>query len=225
MTLQKMAACAGIAVGLAAASSGIAATAGTAAAGASAGAAGAGLTASRSAQRVSSQDRMFMDEASQINLTEISLGGYMHEHAATTVAKNLGIRYARDHTAAQANLRALAKRLRVTVPTTPTAQVKSMVTRVENQKGRNADVAFVRASVSGHQAAIVIFRREQSAGSNSAVKAYASHYLPMLQRHLRLAKQAESALHVAVTSKAGLAAPADAGVQRGRSSRSRRPAP
>ena len=201
MTLQRMAACAGIAVGLAAASSGIAATTGTAAANASAGS--AGLAASRTAQPVSSQDRMFMDEASQINLTEISLGGYLHTHATTTAAKNLGGRYVRDHTAAQANLRALASRLHVTVPTAPGAPLRSMVTRVEGQKGRNVDVAFARASVSGHQTAIAIFRKEESAGSNPAVKAYAAHYLPMLQMHLRLAKQAESALHVTSTSNAG----------------------
>jgi putative membrane protein len=204
MTLQKMAACAGIAVGLAAASSGIAATAGSATAGASVGAASAGLAASRAAQRVSSQDRMFMDEASQINLTEISLGGYMQAHATTTAAKNLGGRYVRDHTAAQANLRALARSLRVTVATTPSTQVKSMVARVEGQKGRTKDVAFAKASVSGHQGAIAIYRKEESAGSNSAVKAYAAHYLPMLHTHLRLAKQLESALHVTATSKAGV---------------------
>jgi putative membrane protein len=198
MTLQKMAACAGIAVGLATASSGIAATAGTAAAGASARAG----NASRTAQPVSSQDRMFMDEASQINLTEISLGGFMQTHATTTAAKNLGGRYVRDHTTAQANLRALASRLHVTVPA-PSAQLKSMVTRVEGQKGRNMDVAFARTSVSGHQTAIAIFRKEESAGSNPTVKAYAAHYLPMLHTHLRLAKQAESALHVAPTSHAG----------------------
>ncbi|HXB50091.1 MAG TPA: DUF4142 domain-containing protein [Streptosporangiaceae bacterium] len=204
MTLQKMAACAGIAVGLAAASSGIAATAGAAAAGASVSAANAGPAASRTAQPVSRQDRMFMDEASQINLTEISLGGYMQAHATATAAKNLGGRYVRDHTAAQANLRALARRLHVTVPTTPSAQFKSMLAGVEGQKGRNLDVAFAKASVSGHQTAIAIFRKEEAAGSNSSVKAYASHYLPMLQMHLRLAKQAESALHVTATSNAGV---------------------
>jgi putative membrane protein len=200
MTLQKMAACAGIAVGLTTASCAMTATAGTAEAGASVRSASANLAASPAVQPVSSQDRMFMDEASQINLTEIALGRYMQAHATTTAAKNLGGRYARDHTTAQANLRALASRLRVAVPKAPAAPLKSVVAQVEGQKGRNMDVAFTKVSVSGHQAAITIFRKEESAGSNPAVKAYAAHYLPMLQTHLRLAKQAESALHVSPTS-------------------------
>ncbi len=199
MTLQKMAASAGLAAGLATAGWGIAATAGTAAAGASTGAAHASLAASRAAQPASSQDRLFMDQASQINLTEISLGRYMQAHAANTTAKSLGASYARDHTAAQANLRALAVRLHVTLPTTPGAQNGSVVARVEAQKGTNMDVAFARASVSGHQAAIAIFRKEESAGSNPAVKAYAARYLPMLQTHLRLAEHAESVMRVAPT--------------------------
>ena len=199
MTLQKMAASAGLAAGLATAGWGIAATAGTAAAGTDTTAANASLAASRTAQPVSSQDRMFMDQASQINLTEISLGRYMQAHATTTTAKNLGASYARDHTAAQAGLRALALRLHVILPTTSGVQHESMVARVEAQKGRNVDVAFARTSVSGHKTAIAIFRKEESAGSNPAVKAYAARYLPMLQAHLRLAEHAESVIRVTPT--------------------------
>jgi putative membrane protein len=193
MTLQKMAASAGLAVGLATAGWGIAATAGTAA-GASTTAANASLAASRTAQPVSSQDRKFMDEASLINLTEISLGKYMHAHAVTTPAKDLGATYVRDHTAAQSSLRALASRLHVTL-LTPGEKHESVEDQVESHKGRNLDVAFVKVSVEGHETAIAIFRKEESAGSNPAVKAYAAHYLPMLQTHLSLAEHAEPALH------------------------------
>jgi len=194
MTLHKMAASAGLAIGLATAGWSIAATAGTAAAGVSTRAGDASLTASRATSPVSSQDRMFMDQASEINLTEISLGRFMEARASMTAERKLGARYARDHTTAQANLRALASRLHVTLPTTAGAKNAATVARIEAQKGRSMDDSFVSASISGHKAAIAIFRKEESAGSNSAVKAYASHYLPMLQTHLRMAEQAESAL-------------------------------
>ena len=198
MTLQRMAAVsAGLAVGLATA--GIAATAGTAAAGVSTRAANTSLTASRTVQPVSSQDRMFISQASQINLSEISLGRYMEAHATITAAKNLGARYARDHTSAQANLRALALRLHVAAPTAPSAKNASMVARVEAQTGRNLDVAFVSTSVSGHKAAIAVFKKEESAGSNPAVKAYAAKYLPMLQTHLRMAEHADSVIRATPT--------------------------
>src|SRR5258706_5098546 len=84
MALQKMAASAGLV--LATAGWGISAIAGTAVAGASTRAANASLAASRTAQPVSSPDRMFMDQASEINLTEISLGRYMQAHDTTTTA-------------------------------------------------------------------------------------------------------------------------------------------
>lgn len=196
MTLHKMAASAGVAVGLVTAGWGLAAAAGTPAAAASTPAANASPAASRTAHPVSRQDRMFLDQASQINLTEISLGRYMQAHATTTTAKTLGATYARDHTAAQADLRALASRLHVTLPATPGAQLEALVARVEAQKGRSRNVAFAEVSVTGHQAAIAIFRKEESTGSNPAVKAYAAHYLPMLQTHLRLAQHLESVLHV-----------------------------
>lgn len=193
MTLQKMTASAAVAVGLATTGWSVSA-AGTAAAGASTGAADASLAVSRTAQPVSRQDRMFMDQASQINLAEVSLGRYMQAHATTTTAKNLGATYARDHTAAQASLRALASRLHVTVLATPGAQLESVVTRVEAEKGRNGDVAFAKASVSGHRTAIAMFRKEESAGSNPEVRAYAARNLPVLRTHLRLAEHAESVI-------------------------------
>lgn len=199
MNPQRMAARAGLAAGLAMAGWGIAAIAGTAVAGASTGAAHVSLAASHAAQPVSRQDRMFIGEASQINLTEVSLGRYVHAHASTATAKSLGAIYARDHTAAQASLRALASRLHVTLPTTPGVQLESVVARVEAQKGSNMDAAFARASVSGHQAAIAIFRQEEHTGSNPAVKAYAVRYLPALQTHLRMAEHAESVLGVRPT--------------------------
>jgi putative membrane protein len=193
MTLHKIAAGAGLAVSLAAASCAIGASA-AAAAVPNTEAANVSLAASRTDPAVSGQDRTFMDQASQINLTEISLGKYMHAHATTETAKKLGASYAHDHAAAQASLRALASRLHVTLPATPGARSESMVTAVEAQKGKNRDLAFARASVSGHQTAIVIFRKEESAGSNPAVKAYAADYLPMLQMHLKWAERAESAI-------------------------------
>lgn len=199
MTLQRMAAHAGLAAGLAMAGWGISATAGTAAAGARTGGANASLAASRGAQPISSQDRMFMDRASQINLSEISLGKYMHAHASTSATRNLGASYARDHSAAQARLRVLALHLHVTLPTTPGAQLGSMAARVKAEKGRSRDVAFARISVSGHQTAIAIFSKEERAGTNADVKAYATRYLPVLQMHLILAERAESMLGVRPT--------------------------
>lgn len=195
MTPRKMTASAAVAVGLATSGWSVSA-AGTAAAGASTRAADASLTVSRIAQPVSRQDRLFMDQASQINLAEISLGRYMQAHATTTTAKNLGGAYARDHTAAQANLRALASRLHVTVPATPGVRLESVVIRVEAEKGRNGDVAFAEASVSGHRTAIAMFRKEESAGSNPEVRDYAARNVPVLRTHLRLAEHAESVIRV-----------------------------
>jgi putative membrane protein len=200
MILHKIAACAGLAVGLATVGCSGATTSGTAAVGGATRAAGASPAAVRAARAVSSQDRMFMDQASQINLAEISLGGYMRAHATTTAARNLGARYERDHTAAQANLRALASRLHVTLPTTPGAHNDSVAARVKAQTGRSMDIAFASASVSGHKTAIAIFKKEESAGSDPAVKAYAARYLPMLEEHLKLAEHAELALRGTRTS-------------------------
>jgi putative membrane protein len=194
MILQKTAASVGLIVSVAAAGLALAAPAAGAAVAASTRTADASMAARGIVGPISSQDRTFMDEASQINLTEISLGSYMRALATLSIAKNLGASYARDHTAAQANLHALALRLHVTLPATPGSQSESLAARIEAQKGKSMDAAFAKASVEGHQAAIAIFKKEEGAGTNPAVKAYAARYLPMLQMHLRWAEHAESAI-------------------------------
>ena len=154
MTMQKMAARAALAVGLAAAGWGMASTARTPAAGASTGPAHVSLAASRAARPASSQDRIFMKQATQINLTEIALGRYMQAHATTATTTHLGATYARDHAAAQASLRALAARLRVRLPTMPGVQLGSLAARVEAAQGRSRDVprvCCVEAVVLGRQ--------------------------------------------------------------------------
>src|SRR5258708_32103432 len=125
--MKKVAAGAGLAVGRATAGWGISAIAGTAVAGASTSAPNASLAASRTAQPVSSQDRTFMDQASEINLTEISLGRYMQAHSTTTSAKNLGGIYARDHIATKDRLLLLPPRPTVTLPRRPGAQLEPLL--------------------------------------------------------------------------------------------------
>lgn len=195
MTIRKTAASAGLTAGLAAAGWAAVATAAPATSGASTVAATSG-TAASSAAPVSSQDRMFMDQTSQVNLAEITLGTYVQDHATTATARNVAARYVHDHSTAQASLRKLAAGLHVTLPAAPSAQQKSMAAQVKAQTGKHLDMAFAKASVLGHQQAIAKFKKEQSAGSNPAVKAYAAHYLPVLQTHLSLAEHAASALGV-----------------------------
>jgi putative membrane protein len=200
MNLQKTAASAGLAACLTTAAWGLTATGSIPSAGASASttssAANAASAASSSTHPLSGQDRLFLDEASEINLAEISLGRYIHAHGTTRIARDLGASYAHDHTAAQVSLGRLASRLHVTLPTSPGAQLGSIASRVEGEAGRSKDTTFVKVSVTGHEAAIAAFKKEISAGSNPSVKAYAARYLPMLQTHLKLAEHAEKVLHV-----------------------------
>ena len=46
---------------------------------------------------------------------------------------------------------------------------------------------------------VSIIQKEESAGSNPAVKAYAARYLPVLRTHLGLAGHTESVLRVTPT--------------------------
>jgi putative membrane protein len=206
MTLRKRVASAGLIVGLAAACC-LSAAAGTAIAAASP---ARGVTTDVANTTVSSQDRSFMTQAAQANLAEISLSEQVQPLATTKIVKNLAATYVSNHTTALAGLRQLAAQLQVSLPTAPTAQQQAEAAQIETQSGKNLDITFAKASGLAHQQAIALFEQEVSAGSDLQVKSFASNAMSMLNMHLSLAEQAESALGTPV-SRMPSGAPADGG--------------
>jgi putative membrane protein len=207
MTLSKRAASAGLVVGLATACSGLSAALGSAVAAASP---ARGATAAAASPVLSSQDRSFLAAAAQANLAEISLSQQVEPRAVTASAKDLAARYVSDHTTALGGLRQLATQLQVPLPAAPSAQQDAELAQIESQTGKNLDITFAKASVLAHQQAIALFKQEVSAGSDPLVQTFASDAMPMLEMHLSLAEQAESAVGTAV-GRAPSGAPADGG--------------
>jgi putative membrane protein len=156
--------------------------------------AGTAINASVSAAAVSAQDRSFIVSNAQSNLAEIALGNLGNQKGTDAATKSLASVTLADHTKLQAQLAAVAKADGVTLPTAPNAMQMATAASLMATPSATFDLAYAQAEVMGHQMAIAAAQTETTAGSDSAVKSYATGYIPIATMHLNMAQAEVSAL-------------------------------
>ena len=94
-----------------------------------------------------------------------------------------------DHGKANDELKDLASKKSVTLPTEPTAAQKVEKARLERLSGPAFDSAFMKAMEQDHRKAVSHFSKQAGSGSDNDVKQWAGQTLPKLKEHLAKAEQ------------------------------------
>ncbi|MEJ7680231.1 MAG: DUF4142 domain-containing protein [Segetibacter sp.] len=149
----------------------------------------AGATTAAGANGASSDTSMsgdngFISEAASGGLMEVELGKTASINAASAKVKEFGRMMVKDHTKANAELKAVAAKKSVTVPATPLEKHQMHITELKAKKGAEFDQAYVDMMVNDHQEDVSKFEDESKNGKDPAVKAFATKTLPVLQKHL-----------------------------------------
>jgi len=138
---------------------------------------------------VSSQDRKFIQAASQGNLAEVQTGKLALQKSHDAGVKQVAQHLINDHTKAQQQLATLARSLNVTVPSSPNSEQKAIYQKWSKLSGTAFDNSYLHGELQDHVKTINLFQKEIKAGSNSSVKAYAQQTLPALASHESHLKQ------------------------------------
>jgi putative membrane protein len=131
----------------------------------------------------SAQDRQWMVAAHQSNLTEIAAGKAAQQKATTAKVRDLGAMFISDHTTLDAQLRAAAKSLGVSLPSAPDAQQRASLAAVSAKSGSAFDAAWIAAQITGHRRALSATDTEISGGSDAAVLKLARAARPVIAKH------------------------------------------
>lgn len=145
------------------------------------------------AASLSKADKDFMVAAAKANMTEAHEGQMAENQGSADAVKSLGRTLDQDHSQAYGQLETLAQKLGVTIPNGIDTAKDATIRQLEKLKGPAFDKAFTRDEVATHHAAIAEFKREAEHGTDPDVKAYASQTVPVLEKHLTMAEQAEKA--------------------------------
>ncbi|HEX5542321.1 MAG TPA: DUF4142 domain-containing protein [Micromonospora sp.] len=168
-------------------------------------------TAAHAASKPSSQDRQFLTQIHQVNLSEISDGKMAQQKAVNQQVKDLGARFVTEHTNLDKKVKDTASSVNVKLPDSPNAEQKRVENELKGLSGNEFDQRWVAAELAGHLQAIQQTQTEVDQGSEASVKELAREALPVLESHrdalLELARQ----LGVQVPSPSGTAGPTGTG--------------
>ncbi|MEP6569921.1 MAG: DUF4142 domain-containing protein [Acidobacteriota bacterium] len=121
-------------------------------------------------------------------MAEVELGRLAVQKAADPSVKEFGQRMISDHTLANAELKAVAKKKNIQLPSDLTSDQKSLMDKLSKLSGGEFDKEYMSAMVKDHEEDVKEFQTQANEGTDPDVKAFAGKTLPTLQAHLQMAR-------------------------------------
>jgi putative membrane protein len=143
---------------------------------------------------MSKADRTFAMKAAQGGMAEVQLGKLAVDRASSQKVKDFGQKMVDDHSKASDQLKSIAAKENLTLPTSLSTKDQALKDRLSNLSGPAFDKAYMNSMVKDHETDIAEFQKEANSGSNPDLKNFASQTLPTLQQHLDLAKSTASSV-------------------------------
>jgi putative membrane protein len=141
---------------------------------------------------LSQQDSTFVREALQAGLAEVQMGQLTVQHAQDPMLKQFGERLVADHSKANEELMKLATAKRLQIPSQINARQAEMVQALSGANGADFDRLCSQDAVQAHTDAIQKFKMAAQTSQDPDIKAFAQKTLPVLEQHLKDAKQFNS---------------------------------
>jgi putative membrane protein len=141
-----------------------------------------------SAGKVAAADKKFMLAAAQGGMLEVRLGEIAKEKATRQEVKDFGTMMAADHGKADEELKAVAAKNGVTLPTDLDAKHKAIVDKLSKLSGAEFEQAYIAEMVKDHKKDAAAFEEASKTVKNADVKAFATEMLPVIKTHLEKIK-------------------------------------
>jgi putative membrane protein len=133
-------------------------------------------------EKVSDNDFLF--KAAQGGMTEVELGKLAQQNGSAADVKEFGSRMVTDHSQADSQLKAVADKKGVTIPSTLDKKHQAMVDHLSHLNGAAFDHAYVHMMVKDHQKDVTEFREESTSAQDPDVRSFAGNTLPTVESHL-----------------------------------------
>lgn len=134
----------------------------------------------------------FMTKAAQGGMAEVELGRMASTKAQNADVKKFAQKMVQDHSNANTELKALAAKKNVTLPTELDPMHKSMSDDLSKLSGAEFDKEYVDGMVEDHEKTVALFQTQADKGTDADAKAWATKTLPNLKMHLQMIKDIQS---------------------------------
>ena len=129
----------------------------------------------------------FLKEAAQGGMAEVEMGNLASKKAQNPEVKKFGQMMVTDHSAANSELKALATKKNIPIPT-DVGSHRSTIDKLSSSTGADFDKAYVDLMVDDHEDDVAAFEKQASSAADPDVKSFAAKTLPVLKKHLEAIK-------------------------------------
>jgi putative membrane protein len=150
------------------------------------------------AKQPNSSDKLFAMLAAEGGLAEVNFAQLANSRAQSDSVKDFSQQMLKDHADANSTLAALARDRGIVVPDALNSEQAAVRTQLESQRGTAFDLTYMRAQVVEHQKTVQLLLWELGNGQDAEVQQFAAQTLPVIMRHLDLAKQLSAELAYAI---------------------------
>lgn len=139
-------------------------------------------------------DNEFVVKAASGGLMEVELGQMAAKQATNSAVKSFGQMMVTDHTKANAELKALAARKNITIPTTPGEDHMDHINKMRDKKAKDFDKDYMSFMADDHKEDVNDFEKAAKDAKDADIRAFAAKYLPILKQHLEKARSVNDML-------------------------------
>ena len=140
------------------------------------------VNAGTQSSSLDAKDKTFMRKAAKGGMMEVAMGKLAEQNGQSDDVKSFGKRMVTDHSKANDELKSIAQKKGVKLPSKePTTKWSS-------------DKAYMNMMVKDHEKDLAEFQEEAKNGSDPDVKDFADKTAKVVQEHLDLAKETQSKL-------------------------------
>lgn len=133
-------------------------------------------------------DKDFVTKAARGGLAEVNLSNLAVRHTRNPRVGEFARQMIADHTQANRELIALANRKGISLPEKMDDKHQKMWDKLAKMDGAEFDHAFMEGMVKDHEEVVQLFETESKDGKDAELKEWAGRTLPVLKKHLELAR-------------------------------------
>jgi putative membrane protein len=146
-------------------------------------------TEQRPSTPLSPRDQRFIQTATANNLAQIALGRVAVQQGKTQHVRDFGQKMIDDHAKADDQLKEIATRAGVSLPTETSTDQKATEDRLWWTSGRDFDRAYLDEVKTSQRQTISALRDQAKNGRDPDLKSFAKSTLRMMQKHKKLASR------------------------------------
>lgn len=136
-----------------------------------------------------SPDQQFVTAAAEGGMLEVKLGELAAKSGIAQEVKTFGKTMVTDHTKVNEELKALAQKKQIQLPSGLNAKKQQQYDSLATLKGESFDMLYMNMMIASHEQTIGLFQTESNKGQDADLKKWADTKIPALKHHLEMAKK------------------------------------